>query len=107
MAWPWQTRSSLTKESLLDDVIAVIQQLRAHSGDTVRVSIHPASFLGADLGLSSIAVVRLAGALQKRYGRKRLLFHTLWVKPDGTMLQDVRVSDVVSLLERHLGAEES
>ena len=107
MAWLWQTRSSVTKESLLDDVIAVIQQLRGHSGDTVRVHVHPAAFLGADLGLSSIAVVRLAGTLQKRYGRKRLPFHTLWVKADGTMLQDVRVSEGVSLLERHLGAEES
>ena len=106
MAWPWQRTVNDTQDSLLREVILSIEQALGHSDGTARASIQPTAFLGADLGLSSIAVARLAGILQKRCGRKPLPFHTLLVKPDGTVLQDIRVADLVSFLERHLRVDE-
>jgi hypothetical protein len=107
MAWPWQGAASDTKDSLLREVTRAIGQVIGQAAGTMPVSIRSASLLGADLGLSSIAVARLAGILQKRCGRKPLPFHTLFVKPDGTVLQDIRVSDLVAFLERHLRVDDS
>jgi hypothetical protein len=89
------------------EVTLAIGQVIGRAAGTAQVSIQPAFFLGADLGLSSIAVARLAGILQKRCGRKPLPFHMLFVKPDGTVLQDIRVSDLVAFLEQHLRVDDS
>jgi hypothetical protein len=90
---------------LLGEVILAIGQAAGRSAGNTPAPIRPDAFLGADLGLSSIAVARLAGLLQKRCGRGPLPFHALFVKPDGTLLQDIRVSEVVAFLERHLRVE--
>jgi hypothetical protein len=102
MTWPWQKPTDFTRDALLAEVILAIGQAGGPSAGTNPESIRPDSFLGADLGLSSIAVARLAGSLQKRCGRGPLPFHMLFVKPDGTLLQDIRVSEVVTFLERRL-----
>jgi hypothetical protein len=105
MAWPWQRTVGNTKDALLSEVTFAIGQASGRSAGNTPKLIPPDSFLGADLGLSSVAVARLAGILQKRCGRGPLPFHTLFVKPDGTLLQDIRVSEVVTFLERHLCVE--
>ena len=105
MAWPWQKNSSDTRD-VLREVTLAIGQVMGRSAGAAPAAIEPTSLLGADLGLSSVAVARLAGILQKRCGRKPLPLHALFVTPDGAMLQDLRVSDIVSFLERHLGANE-
>lgn len=105
MAWPWQKTVGHTKDALLTEVILAIGQAGGRSAGMTPASIRPDALLGGDLGLSSVAVARLAGILQKRCGRGPLPFHTLFVKPDGTLLQDIRVSDLVAFLERHLHVE--
>jgi len=99
MMLPWHKPVSDPRRSLLDDVCSAIDHVSG-GGAAAPAPIRPESFLGADLGLSSIAVARLAALLQKGGGRRPLPLHTLFVRPDGTILQDVRVSDIVSFLER-------
>ena len=105
MTWPWQRTASDAKGALLREVTLAIGQAGSQFAGKPPSSIRPDALLGADLGLSSIAVARLAGILQKRRGRGPLPFHTLFVKPDGTLLQDIRVSEVVAFLERRLCVE--
>lgn len=107
MAWPWQKTEGDSREALLRDVTLAIEKVIGHPGGITHTSIQPTASLGADLGLTSIAVARLTGLLQKRCGGKPLPFHKLFVKPDGTMMQDIRVSDVVSFLDRHLNGTAS
>ena len=105
MVWSWQRTTNGTMDPLLRDVTAAIEQATGKAAAAALAPIRPDALLGADLGLSSIAVARLAGILQRRCGRKPLPFHTLFVNPAGTMLQDIRVSDLVAFLERHLRAD--
>jgi hypothetical protein len=105
MQLPWQKTVGQTKDALLSEVILAIVQAGGRSAGNTPESIRPQSLLGADLGLSSVAVARLAGILQKRCARGPLPFHTLFVKPDGTLLQDIRVSEVVTFLERRRRGE--
>ena len=105
MNWPWQITKRETKESLWQEVTRLIDQILTHPAGRTEATVQPTAFLGSDLGLSSIAVARLAGLLQKRYGGKPLPFHMLFVKPDGSMLQDIRIADLVSFLEWHLNSE--
>jgi|GEM_PF-2355401 len=94
--------SNNAHDALLNEVILAVAQVCGRSGGNAPLSIRPDAFLGADLGLSSIAVARLVGILQKRCGRGPLPFHKMFTKSDGTMIQDVRVSDVAAFLEQHL-----
>jgi hypothetical protein len=105
MAWPWQRTVGDTKDALLGEVTLAIGQASGRAAGKTQASIRTDALLGGDLGLSSVAVARLAGILQKRCGRGPLPFHTLFVKPDGTLLQDIRVSDLVAFLERRLRVE--
>jgi len=102
MAWFEKTTGG-SKGSWLREVTLAVEQAQGRAAGRDPVSLRPNAFLGADLGLSSIAVARLAGILRNRFGRKPLPFHTLFVKPDGTILRDIRVAELVVFLERHLG----
>jgi hypothetical protein len=107
MAWFSTEKAPLGGNDLFEKVTSAIEQTIGWTPGSARQPIPSSARLGADLGLSSIAVARLAGLLQRYCGRKRLPFHTLFVKPDGAMLQDIRVSDVVAFLERHLAETNS
>ena len=99
MNWLWQKSPGSPSDPVFAEVKAALEQVMSHPGETSRYIPRPADFLGADLGLSSIATARLAGILQKRRGGKPLPFHTLFVKPDGTMLRDITVAQLVAFLE--------
>jgi hypothetical protein len=106
MAWPWQAEPGDADTSLRSEVALAIRQVMGRTTADDGPPIEPGSFLGADLGLSSVAVARLAGILQKRHGREPLPFHTLFVGPDGAPLQDIRVADLVSFLrQRRRGSQ--
>lgn len=93
------------RNALLREVLHAIRQSAGHGAGCATAHADPASFLGADLGLSSIAVARLTGILRRRFDSRRLPFHTLFITPDGAMLHDIRVADLVAFLERHAGPE--
>ena len=107
MVWFWQKTLRPTAAELLRDVTAAIEQVQGRSAGTAVQPIQPAHFLGADLGLSSLAFARLAGILQKRCGRGPLPFYTLFLNADGTLLHDIRVADLTAFLERHLRVNEA
>jgi hypothetical protein len=102
--WPRQQTASNSQEALLGEVTHAIRQVDSRGGGKPPTPIRPDALLGAELGLSSVAVARLVGILQKRCGRGPLPFYKLFVQPDGTLLQDIRVQDVVGFLARHLHA---
>lgn len=87
-----------TPSRLQASVVAAIRQVMGPAAP--RGQVRPEDRLGADLALSSLAVVRLAGLLQKTLDRGPLPFHTLFVKPDGSVLHDIRVSDLVDFIDR-------
>ena len=105
MIWACQKKTDDTIDPLLRVVVIAIEQTIGRSAGAIHATISADAFLGADLGLSSIGVARLAATLQKRCGRKPLPFHMLFVKPDGSVLQDIRVSDIVCFLEKQLSAD--
>jgi hypothetical protein len=93
-------------EHLLRTVTAAVEETTGRGPGAKASPIAPDALLGADLGLGSLTVARLAGNLQKRCRRGPLPFHTLFIQPDGTTLRDIRVSDLVAFLEQHLRATE-
>lgn len=106
MAWSWRRTVDGTTDALQREVTLAIEQVSGQPAGSMRATVLPHHYLGADLGLSSIAVARLAAILQKRRGRKALPFHALFMKPDGTVQQDVRVADLVAFLAQRLRADE-
>jgi len=102
MGWIQQKPTSGTPEAIWHDVTTAIRQVLGNASGTSPAPIPPDALLGADLGLSSLAVARLAGLLQKRYYGKPLPFHILFVNANGSMLHDISVSALVAFLDRHL-----
>ena len=106
MAWSWHRTVDGTTDALQREVTLAIEQVSGQPAGTMRATVLPHHYLGADLGLSSIAVARLAVILQRHRDGKALPFHRLFMKPDGAVLQDVRVADLVAFLEQRLRADE-
>lgn len=77
--------------------IAVFEIIREILGDDTEMT--SAMYLGADLGFGSLDFVRLAGLLQKRFPDRDLSFQSLMIRPDGSLVTDLRIEQ---LLE-HLG----
>jgi acyl carrier protein len=95
--------STRQAESLYREVLAAIGGVLS---DWEPEDIALESRLGADLGMSSIELVRLAGALQRRLGGGPIPFQELFVAEDGAIVQDIRVSRLVDFLAAH-GAKEN
>ena len=104
MDWPWQKTANDSKDAWLREATLAIEQALGQTAGTTGAPIRPEAFLGADLGLTSLAVARLAGILRKRHARTPLPFPALFVKADGTLIRDIRVSDLAVFLEKHLKA---
>jgi hypothetical protein len=102
MNWIQQKPSNSTPKAIWHDVTTAIGQVLGKPPGTTPSPIQPEALLGADLGLSSLAVARLAGLLQKRFNGKPLPFHTLFADASGSLLHDVSVSTLVAFLNRHL-----
>ncbi len=56
------------------------------------------STLGAGLNLQSIEFVRLASSIQERFDGAYLPFQDLFVTPDGSLVDDVTVQNVIDFL---------
>lgn len=96
------SNGSNQQASWLPEVREAIVKVLPHAAGRSEMTVLPTDFLGSDLGLSSLAVARLAGLLQKRAGRLPLPFHKLFIRDDGTVLHDIRVSDLIAFLDHHL-----
>ncbi len=61
------------------------------------------SRLGADLSLQSIEFVRMASSIQEKLDGVYLPFQDLFVKADGSLVDDVTVQNVIDFLCGALG----
>lgn len=89
------------KERILDDVVTILEGMSSGWEMQFEGSIGPETFLGANLGLKSVDLVRLVAAIQKHYHRQDLPFQELFF-PDDPRVEDLQVSDLVDFLHRHL-----
>ena len=64
--------------------------------------IGPETFLGADLGFKSLDLVRLSGAIQRRYNSKKIPFQQLLVTDKGKIREDINVSYLAAFLLEHV-----
>lgn len=99
-----ETGASYGMDSILKDVIGAINVLNSGSHMPLKGSIGPESLLGADLGLKSLDLIRLVGAIQQLYSHKFIPFQDMFVTKDGNALLDVSVSHIVLFLHEQLNS---
>jgi acyl carrier protein len=97
MVWPSRDHVPRTKDDWKALVMREMETVLGIESVLAR-PIALSTRLGADLGLSSLTVVRLAGGLRRHFAGRPLPFQRLLVNRDGTILQDVRVSDLIDFL---------
>lgn len=100
---PWPIKKA-HRAAHPDDLLRHVSRAVADTLDVADAAtapgIEPDAYLGRDLGMSSLAMVRLAGRLRKQIGAP-LPFHTLFVSPDGSLIEDITIRDIVSFLRTH------
>jgi acyl carrier protein len=89
------------EETILDDLITILEEMSSGWEMQFEGSIGPHTLLGEDLALKSIDLVRLVASIQKHYDRQDLPFQGLLI-PDDRPVEDLRVSDLVGFLHKHL-----
>ena len=89
------------KKRILDDLIMILEEMSSGWEMQFEGSIGPHTLLGEDLAFKSIDLVRLVASIQKRYDRQDLPFQGLLI-PDDRPVEDLRVSDLVGFLHKHL-----
>jgi acyl carrier protein len=88
-------------QSLLNDIVALVDQIMTGGDLGFEQSIGPESFLGADLGFKSIDAVNLISEIQQKYDRTALPFEELFLR-NSSEIQDIRLSELVDFLFIHL-----
>jgi hypothetical protein len=99
-------RVFLTRDEIMQDLIEMIGELET-DWDVDLSQAGPDSGLMSDLGCDSQGVVMLRESIEGRYGRDDIPFENLLIR-DSAFVSDIRLGDIVELLERHLnggGAE--
>ncbi len=94
------------KERILEDLVTILEEMSSGWEMQFEGSIGLQTLLGADLAFKSIDLVRLVAAIQKHYNRKEIPFQALFM-PDDRPIEDLRVSDLVDFLHKHLNHSQS
>lgn len=97
-----ESRKSYTKEVILQDTIKAIKGVNSGWETQFNSSIGPDTFLGADLAFKSLDLVRLVASIQQNYSHKIIPFQELFISDNGSILQDIQISHLVSFLYKHL-----
>jgi acyl carrier protein len=96
-----KVKDRFEEETILDDLITILEEMSSGWEMQFEGSIGPQTLLGENLAFKSIDLVRLVAAIQKRYDRQDLPFKEL-LMPGDRATRDLRVSDLVDFLHKHL-----
>jgi hypothetical protein len=99
-----ENNGTYSKERIFNDVVGAINDLNSGSQVPLKGSIAHETMLGAELGLRSLDLVRLIASIQQLYAEKVIPFQDMFVTSDGSVLEDIRMSHVVSFLYDHLNS---
>ena len=89
-------------DELEREVKGIVVEFAESGGAAPADSLAAQTRLGADLGIASLGLVRLAARLQDRFGGRPLPFQELFVSADGTILQDIEIGRLIDFLARHV-----
>jgi acyl carrier protein len=92
------------RQTITDDVLAILQDMTSDWDTGFSGAIGPETRLVADLAFESIDVVQLIVALEERYQRRDLPFEEL-LMAGGRYVDEIRVSEAVQFLHRHLNPD--
>jgi acyl carrier protein len=88
--------------AILTDLLKILEEVTSDWDVGLAGAIGPETRLVGDLGFESIDAVQLIIAIEEHYQRRDLPFEELFMA-EGRYVDEVRVSDAVDFLARHLG----
>jgi len=97
----FKRKAPLDKQRILGDIATLVHTMFLDGDILFERQIGPQTLVKADLALKSVEIVRLAAAIRKQYGNVDLPFNDL-LMPNGCLVEDVSLSDIVDFLFRHL-----
>ncbi len=89
--------TSLDKESLFKLVLECLEVAKPDLIDAFN-PVEQSSYLGSDLNLQSIEFVRMVSTIQSRFEGVCLPFQELFVTPNGNLVEDITVQNVIDFL---------
>src|SRR5690242_1866154 len=91
------------RAAILDAVRGILNDLIIDYDPDFSGEIGPQTWLSADLMLDSLTLVAMIVEIEGRFRRRGLPFDELLLM-DGGYVEDLRVCDLVSFLDKHLNA---
>ncbi len=98
--------NSPNRETILRDVVTILADMTSDWDLDYSGPIGPDTRLITDLAFESIDAVQLFVAIEEHSQRRDLPFEELFMT-DGRYVDEIRVSEVVDFLSRHLGQPSS
>jgi len=99
MKWR-EKQHSLCKELVERDLIRLVEETASGWESFYEKPIGSDTWLGAELALSSVDVLRLVVAIRDFFGNDHLPFPELFFPENGPVI-DLRISDVAEFILRH------
>ena len=97
----FRSNRNRSRDDVAKEVVESIRAILGHEGGgEYRLTME--SRLGADLEMSSLQMVQLAGAVQRRLGARPFPFQELFYEDEDQHAQDIQVSQLVDFLYRQL-----
>jgi acyl carrier protein len=90
-------------QAILQEVVHILEEMTSDWDTGFSGGIGAETCLVADLGCESIDVVQFVVAIEERFQRRDFPIETLLMVED-RYVDDLRVSDVVAFLDKHLKA---
>lgn len=91
----------LDQETILNDIVRILGEMTSDWDTGFTGGIGPDTYLVRDLGCESIDVVQFVVAIEECFKRRNLPIEKL-LMVDDRYVDDLRVSDIVAFLHRHL-----
>lgn len=90
----------LRKEAILRDLLVILRGLTSDWDMGFAGAMGAETRLAADLGFKSIQMAQFVAAIEERFQQRDLPFQELFI-PNGRVVNDLRVLDVVDFIHAH------
>ena len=87
----------ISEKEILSDILRLVENTSADWEMDFGQPINEETYLGRDLGFTSMDLVRLIAEIQRTYERDSIPFEELLIKED-TVVLDVQIKDLVRFL---------
>lgn len=86
--------TEITIEEIQNNIISSIKCINSMNPDLTAANLSGETYLGGDIGMQSIDLIRLVSEIQQIYNSVFIPFQEMFINEEGEIITDITIKDI-------------